>query len=182
MFGRREIRVFKEIDGVVYNSDTSDVIHYWDRFLGGRRVLAVTPCGHYFLAYLYEAFFTPRFMVLPIGRRHAIWLASKSDAPEEAMRKLGVKVENPIESDEPYNLISSETIWPHRMLLGFGWRTLLRNYDGRLWMFKSFDILGIQTQWASSVSQSEAIAWAIDKGAWEEHLAMLGVEGDLYPY
>ena len=177
MFGRREVRVFEEIDGVVYDSDTADIIHYWDSF-GGRNIIATTPEGRYFLARIYESFFTPRFWVLPIGRRYAIELAAKNDAPDKAMEELGVKILNPVESDEPYNIVSSETIWPHRTL--FGWRTLLRNYDGRLWMFKSFDILGIQTHWASPISQRQAIAWAIRKGAWSEYLAMLGVEGDLY--
>ena len=115
MFGRQEVHVYQEKDGVLYDSDTADILHYWDRAMGNRNVLAVTPEGNYFLALLYTMAFVPKFYLIPISKFYAIILAAEHDAPDSTMERLGVKMFRPVESDEPYNLVSSETIWPKKM-------------------------------------------------------------------
>ncbi len=176
MFGRQEVHIYQEKDGVIYDSDTADILHYWDPLLGGRNILAVTPLGNYFLAMLYTIAFNPRFYISPISKSYAIFLAAKYDAPDSTMSKLGVRMFTPVESDEPYNLVSSETIWPKKTRLG--WNTLLRNYDGRFWMFKSIDLdlIGIRTQRAQPMTQKKAIAWAIKKGAWGNTMSLIGLD------
>ncbi len=174
MFSRQEVHVYQEKDGVIYDSVTADILHYWDKFMSGRDVLAVTPEGNYFLALLYTMFFTPRFYVSPISKAYAILLAAEHDAPGSTMARLSVEIFKPVESDEPYNLVSSETIWPKTTRLG--WNTLLRNYDGRFWIFKSIDLLGVRSESAHPMTQKKAIAWAMRKGAWGRTMALLGLE------
>ena len=175
MFGRQEVHVYQEKDGVIYDSDTSYILHYWDTFMGGRKILAVTPDGNYFMAMLYTVAFTPRFYVIPISERYLIYLAAKHDAPDSTMEKLGVKMFTPVKSDDPYNLTSSETIWPKKTWLG--WNTLLRNYDGRFWMFKSIDTIGVRIEKAQPMTQKEAIVWAIDKNIRGDAMSLIGLDG-----
>ena len=174
MFGRQEIHVYHEEDGVIYDSDTADILHYWDTFLGGRRILAVTPGGDYFMTMLSAAAFTPRFYVIPINERYLLYLAAKRDAPDSTMEKLGVRMFAPVKSDEPYNFISSETVWAKKTWLG--WNMLLRNYDGRFWMFKIIDIIGVRIKKALPMTQREAIAWAIDNNIRGDTMSLIGVE------
>ena len=181
MFGRTKVRVFEEEDGVIYDSDTAEILHWYDRFTL-RIILAVTPSGHYFHAILRDGLLGPRTSVIPIRfKASAIYWAAKESAPDETLEKMGVRILNQPESDEPYNFMSADVIWPERWF--FGWRALMRNYDGRLWMLNSFsiDILGIRAKWTSAIDQRKAIAWAIMKGASGDKLKMLGIEDtDIY--
>ena len=181
MFGRTEVRVLEEKDGVIYDSETAEILHWYDRF-SVRVILGVTPSGHYFQAILRNGLFGPKTSVFPIRfKATALYCAAKEKAPDETLEKLGVRILKPAESDEPYNFMSSDVVWPEKGF--FGWRALMRNYDGRLWMVKSFDIdiLGIRTKWTSAIDQRQAIAWAIMKGANVKALEMLGVQdADIY--
>ena len=176
MFARTEVRVLQEKDGVIYDSDNSEILHAYDR-LAFHIVLAITPCGHYFQAILRHGLLGPNASVHPIRfKAVAIYWAAKGNAPDKIMEELGVKIIEQIDSNEPYNFMSSEVIYPDRGR--FGWRALMRNYDGRFWMLKTFDInaLGIHIKRSRPISQRKGIAWAITKGAPVERLKFLGVE------
>ncbi len=176
MFARTEVRVLQEKDGVIYDSDSAEILHSYDHF-AFHIVIAVTPCGRYFQAILRHGLFGPKARVFPLRfKAQAIYWAAKGNAPDEALEKLGVKIIEQTDSDEPYNFMSSEIIWPERGR--FGWRALMRNYDGRLWMLKTFDInaLGIHIKKSRPISQRKAIVWAIDEGIYNERLKMLGLE------
>ena len=51
----------------------------------------------------------------------------------------------------PFSLNHSELVWPKKV--PFGWRTLLKHHDGRFWLFKNFELLGLRVESGSPMSQ-----------------------------
>lgn len=178
MYGndRIPVRVHKEIDGTLYSSRTAEVIHYWDsKISSSRSVVAVTPEGHYFKAWIYSTNLSGTGAhVYPISRLWATALVAEHGGSDSVLESLGVRIMHQPQSDTPYSMRNSDTVWPVKV--PFGWRTLLMERDGRLWMFKGFYLFGVKVEWSAPMSQRRAIAWAIRKGAWDCSLRMLGVE------
>ena len=157
---RREVRVYKEKDGVVYDSETATVLHYRDNCFVDREILAVTPDGHYFLAFLTGGL-TDWTYVRPIGKLHALMWSIKHDGPDDVLRSQGVKVSRPIESDEPFNLLSSTLLGGRKRL--FGYDFLEQNYDRRLFVFQGREICGIVVmKKVYPLTQRQALQWTLD--------------------
>ena len=77
--------------------------------------------------------------------------------PAQLRERLGVRVLRIPTSDDPFSLNHSELVWPKKV--HFGWRTLLKHHDGRFWLFKNFELLGLRVESSRHMSQREAIAW-----------------------
>lgn len=159
----------------VQSPTTAEELHVWYGFSGNyRHSLTVNPDGQYFRVADYRGNLGCLPDVYLVGRQWAVKLASKHNAPDSALERLGVKVLTLPTSDDPFSLNHSELVWPKKV--PFGWRTLLKHHDGRFWLFKNFELLGMRVESGSPMSQREAIAWAHGNGAWLEDLHMLGVE------
>ena len=162
-------RIDKVIRNAVYDSRTAEELASWRGYSGSYRFsLAIKPHYHYFRVTDFEGYrlLRPSFDVQRIDRTCAIELAAKHNASDSALKRLGVKLLPLPVSDEPYSLNYSRAVWPKRA--PFGWRTLLRQHYGCLWLFKNFELLGLRYESARPMSQREAIAWALRNGAWAE--------------
>ena len=154
-------RAYKEVDGVVYDSDTADVLHHKDNLLS-RIVLAVTPDGHYFSA-TWGGLMVGWVVFPRPNRLWAIHDAIRLKAPDSVLERMGVTILPEVESDEPYNLLSAELVWGERMFR-FRWMFdfLAQNYDGRFFLFRNLELFDVRIKkWVKPMSQRQALKWAV---------------------
>ena len=101
MAERMPVRVRRVLGDVLYDSETDEVIHYWDeKFLIAevRSVLGKTPDGRHFMVSITEdsTFRSDRGIdVTPFDRLSSIALLADVEAPEPALEALGVKIVTP---------------------------------------------------------------------------------------
>lgn len=151
-------RAYKEVGGIVYDSDTAEVLHYVDVFTN-RKILAVTPDGHYFEA-IYGGMLCG-WVVFPQSKLWAVELALRYKASDDVLEGLGVDILRTVESDEPYNLVSADVLWGKKIPFDLGYQLLARNYDGRFFLFRNIDIFGVRIKWVKPKTQRQALRWAI---------------------
>ena len=179
---RVEVRVRKVVDGVLYDSETAEVIHYWDErylwFAVTRFVLGKTPEGHYCLIAISEGTILrpdPKIKGVRASRTGCIMTLADTDAPDSILESLGVEIISSEGPDEPVVPLDVEIVLtePAR----FGCKTLLKSPRGRFWMARRYALFGWKKLAFRPVSQREAIRWAIWHGTSprREWLAMLGI-------
>ena len=97
----RGSRLYKERDGVVYDTYTASLIFPGQAML--MQYLAVTPEGRYFVAMIASV---SRFghAIFPQTRRGAVEFAIKRKASDGILQDIGVTIQSPPESDDPYHL------------------------------------------------------------------------------
>ena len=173
------VRVVREIDGVVYDSETANVIYHWDEtifFVPYRMVLATNPDGYYFLTELSEGTILrpdPRIKVYDLSRRTSIAVLARAGAPDSVLEGLGVEIITPACDDKRHGDIQIVLISDIR----FGDQTLAKTSCGHFWMLRTRKIFGKKRQRHWKVSQREAISWGISNGAGFDpaRLALLGI-------
>lgn len=173
------VRVVREIDGVVYDSETANVIYYWDEttfFVPYRMVLATNPDGYYFLTELSEGTILrpgPRVKVYDLNRRTSIAVLARAGAPDSVLEGLGVEVIIPACDDKRHGDIRTVLVSDIR----FGDQTLAKTSCGHFWMLRTRRFFGKKRQRHWKVSQREAISWGIRNGAGFDRtrLALLGI-------
>ena len=83
-------------------------------------------------------------------------------APNRILERLGVRILDHVESDEPYNLMSADLVWGEPTLFGCLWDFLARNYDGRLFLFRNLELSEMRIhKWIKPMSQRQALKWAV---------------------
>ena len=159
---------------MVYDSDTADILHHVDVFTS-RKILSVTPEGHYFEA-IYGGM-AIGWAIFPQSRLWSIRWAVKHKAPDDVLERLGVEILRTVKSDELYNLMSADLVWGERRLFNTGYDFLARNHDGRFFLFRDLDILGIRIRWVKPKTQRQALRWAVWNvpNSQSEAFQMLGV-------
>ena len=178
------MRAYKVIDEIVYDSETADVLHYRDTWIGGRTILAVTPEGHYF-----EAMFAGLMMgwrIFPVSRLRAVYWALKNNAPSKVLERLGVTLfpEPEVPLDKPYEspgicdiLCARKKLFTNDLL--YTAEFLCRNPDGRFFVFDGMILLGrFVFEEYIPMTQSRALQWAIRHGAAYDALEILGYHPD----
>ena len=172
------VRVVKEIDDVVYDSEAASVIHHWDEgvFSPSRMVMATNPEGRYFLTYLSEGTILrpdPTIRVYAFSRKASIALLAETDAPDRVLEGLGVELITPVCDDQRHGDV--QAVAASGMM--FGKQVLFKTSCGHFWMLRSRGIFGKRRHRHWQVSQREAITWGLRNGAAfdPEPLALLGV-------
>ena len=119
--------MYKEKDGVVYDTYTASLVFYPGPATP-MQYLSLTPEGRY-LVVMIGSVSSFGHAIFPRTRRGAVEFAIKHRAPDSILQGLGVTIQSPPESDDPYYLRTACFIWVKPRLLGRDW--LLQNYDGR---------------------------------------------------
>ena len=177
------VRVVREIDGVVYDSETANVVHHWNEtifYKPYRMVLATNPDGYYFLTDLSEGTILrpdPKARVDALDRKASIGVLADAGAPDSVLEGLGVEIITPTCDDKRHGdirIIATSDI-------RFGEQTLAKTSCGHFWMFRTRGIFGKKRWRVWEVSQHEAIAWGLRKGAGFDsaRLALLGIRDDV---
>ena len=185
MAERIPIKVRKVVDGILYDSESAEVIHHWDNtFLNAeaRYVLGKTPESHYFLIRISAGsmFGTlpPCTRVIPANRIGSIMTRARVDAPDSALESLRVEIMTPEGPDEPIVPLDVEVVLTRSRR--FGDQTLVKSPRGRFWMVRRYALLGWEKRVVRPVSQRDAIYWALRNGGWppRERLEMLGISSN----
>ena len=156
-------------DGVVYDTDTARVLHDPNSSLA--QFLAVTPEGHYFVAVLGGLFLG--WVIFPRSHRRTVEFAIKYKAHDNVLKRLGVTIQSPRESEDPYEQQTARFIWMKERLLGRDW--LLQNHDGRYFLLKNRRLFRWRWQRTRPMDQRQALWWALRDYADDESLEMLGL-------
>ena len=179
------LRAHKVIDGIVYDSDNAEILHYRDTWFGGRKILAVTPEGHYF-----EAMFAGLIMgwqIFPLSRLRAVHWALKNEADSNVLERLGVTLfpEPQVLIDRGFESPSTCEILGHRRRffsndLLYAVEFLCQNPDGRFFVYDGMILVRtFVLQDFIAMTQRQALAWAIQHLAPWESLEMLGYDRNL---
>ena len=180
-------RAYRVVDGIVYDSDTTDILHHRDTWYGGRTILAVTPDGHFFEA-MFAGLITG-WHIFPLSRLRAVHWALKNKAANQVLDRLGVTLlpEPNIPRDRPYEYPSMSSILCSRKKLLtndllYTVEFLCRNPDGRFFVFDGM-ILFRRFVFEEYVpmTQGQALTWAIRHGAPCDALEILGYHLDFTP-
>ena len=177
-------------NGIVYDSDTADLIHYKEYpFTSGMfDFLGVTPDGNYFLARVgfprLGGLIIGSRDVFPCSRLSAIEWAIREKAPVNAFERLGVTImpEPDVPADKPYEALRNcgllhvgvkRFINP---LIHSTAEVLLKNPDGRFFLRKyTIRLRRFLSQKDRPMSQLKALRWAVlNDDASLETLEMLG--------
>ena len=141
------MRAYKEKNGIVYDSETADIIHYHDGLLGHRTILAVTPEGNYFVASF--AGLIAGWQIFPYSRFMAVMWALDKKAPDDVLERLGLTIspEPDVASDKPYeDLPVCEMLYAKKKLFT-NWfihtcEFFCKNPDGRYFVYEGMILLG----------------------------------------
>ncbi|MYE53800.1 MAG: hypothetical protein F4X34_01205 [Chloroflexi bacterium] len=173
-------RAYKVKDGIVYDSETADVIHHHDGLLGHRTILAITPEGHYFVASFGGMILG--WVVFPYSRLMAVCWALERKAPDEVLTRLGVELipEPDVAPDKPYEeLRVCETLCAKKKLFQndfiYTSEFLCRNPDGRMFVFDGMILLGrFVLEERRPMNRREALLYGIKHMATWYDLEQLG--------
>ncbi len=150
--------VHHEEEGILYDSETADVI-YCSNGLLCKYTLAVNPDGYCFLTWVSEDYTGRVNKVVPMDRYSAIMWSIKSKAPDDTLERLGVDILRKLESDEPYNLVSSKLMAGKKRFLGYDF--LEQNYDGRFFVYQWRKAFGFVNKRVQGINQRNAILWTL---------------------
>lgn len=174
------MRLYKVKDGIVYDSDTADVIYVHDSFMGNRRVLGVTPEGNYFIASYGGALMG--WVIFPYTRLMMVWRALEMKAPDEALERLGLELipEPDVPADKPYEgfptiepIASKNTRFTNKFI--HTCEFLFKNPDGRYFVYDGMILLSRFTfEERRPMTQRKALLWAFKNYAPWAVLEMLG--------
>ena len=166
----RGSRLYKERDGVVYDTYTASLIFPGQAML--MQYLAVTPEGRYFVAMIASV---SRFghAIFPLTRRGAVEFAIKYKAPDSILQDIGVTIQSPPESDDPYNQRTARFIWVKPRLLGRDW--LLQHHDGRYFLLKNRRMFKWRWQRTRPMDQRQALRRTLRDHADNDALQKLGL-------
>ena len=174
-------RAYKFKDGVEYDSDTADVIHYRDVWYGNRKILAVTPEGHYFHAMFGGLIWG--WQIFPCSRLRAVEWALDNKASNEVLERLGVTVMPPpdVAPDKPYeDLLICEFLHSKKKLFKndilYTVEVLCQNPpDGRFFLYDGMRLLRtFLFEDYIPMTQREALLWGIKHMAPWESLEIMG--------
>lgn len=172
-------------NGIEYNSDTADILHYRDTWYGYRRVLALTPDGHYFEAMIGSIF---GWQVFPLSRLRAVEWALANKAPDRVLERLGVTVmATPnVPADKPYeDLLVCEFLHAKKKLFKndvlYTIEALCQNPpDGRFFLYDGMRVLRLfLNEDFIPMTQREALLWGIKYMAPWESLEIMGYKRSL---
>ena len=170
-------------NGIEYNSETADIIHYRDTWYGYRRMLALTPDGHYFEAIIGSAFFG--WQIFPLSRLRAVYWALQNKAPDLVLKRLGVTlmpVPN-VAPDKPYeDILICEFLHSKKKLklfkndILYTIEVLCQNPpDGRFFLYDGMRLIrAFLFEDYIPMTQREALMWGIKHMASWESLEILG--------
>lgn len=169
-------------DGIVYDTETAEIIYIGD---GGRKILAITPDGHYFVVYV-SGMISEWAYLSPYSRFMAVWWALRTKAPDDVLERLGVKLlpEPNVPKDKPYEpyhsldvLCAKDQKFIKNNFFIASAQFLFKNPDGRFFLYDGMILLSkFVFEENKPMSQREALLWAIDNMAPWDTLAILGYE------
>ena len=168
-------------NGIEYNSETADVLHYRDTWYGYRRILAATPDGHYFEAIIGSVLFG--WQVFPLSRLRAVEWALRNKAPDRVLERLGVTlmpVPN-VAPGKPYeDLLICEFLHSKKKLFRndvlYTLEVLCQNPpDGRFFLYDGMRLLRtFLLEDYIPMTQQEALLWGIKHMAPWDSLEIMG--------
>ena len=163
--------MYKVKDGVVYDTYTASLVFYpgpaWPV-----QYLALTPEGRYFVVML-GSVSSLGYATFPLTRRGAVEFAINRKAPDGILKGLGVTIQSPPESDDPYNRRTACFIWVKPRLPGRDW--LLQNHDGRYFPLKNRRMFKWRWQRTRPMDQRQALRWTLRDHADNDALQKLGL-------
>lgn len=174
------MRAYKVKDGIVYDSDTADVLHYHDGFMGNRAILAITPEGHYFMASF--AGLITGWMIYPYSRMMAVMWALEKKAPDAVLERLGVTIapEPDVPPDKPFEDLRICEMMCARNKLFTNWfihtcEFFCKNPDGRYFVYEGMMLLGrFLFEEYRPISPRDALLYGIKHMATWQDLERLG--------
>lgn len=159
---RRPIEFRRIVDGVLYDSATLDILHYWDDW-STRFVLARTPDKqHYCIVSLRGSLFFDDIRVKPRNRATILYRAIQKAAPDEVLETLGVRIA------EPHPMIKDLTVNPGNLVIAkpsfLGGEHFFRLHPGQFVLNRVYELFGNYMRTQKVLTQREAINWVIDIG------------------
>ena len=174
-------RVHKIKEGIEYSSETAEVLHHRDPWHGGRRILAVTPDGHYFQAMFGGIMLG--WQIFPYSRLRAVCWALENKAPDPVLERLGVTVqpEANVPPGKPYeSVFSTDVLHSKKKLFKndvlYTVEFLCQNPpDGRYFLYDGMRVLrAFLLEDYIPMTQREALLWGIKHMAPWESLEIMG--------
>ena len=165
-------------DGIVYDSDTAEVIYIHESLVFKPRVLGVTPEGNYFLAYVGVM----GWSIIPYTRMTLVWRALEMKAPDEVLKRLGLELmpEPDVPADKPYeDYPTFDPLAVKRTRFTNGYihtcEFLCQNPDGRFFIYEGMILLSrFIFEERRPMTQRKALLWALKHYAPWQVLETLG--------
>ena len=171
----------KVVDGVVYDLEAADVIHWRDK-LSIREFLAITPEGHYFSGSISQGLLFSNWYVIPQTRFTAVWWLLRHGGEDEALKRLGVKIKPApdVPPDKPFEDLRHCEMLSAKKKLFTNWfihtcEFFCKNPDGRYFVHEGMMLLGrFLFEEYRPISPREALLYGIKHMATWYDLEQLG--------